>query len=89
MSPSGEWVTEGFAAFRSGTFGNAGQNLYVSAAGVLQRIHLFDFNKDGWVDLAVCNHKTFSEHRGGSSVLWRGPGGCDLGRVMRAAVAYA
>ena len=45
---SGVWRTRGFEAFRRGTFGNAGQNLYVSRAGVLQRIHLFDLNKDGW-----------------------------------------
>lgn len=25
-----QWITEGFEAFRRGTFGNSGQNLYVS-----------------------------------------------------------
>ena len=49
------WQTRGFADFRQGTFGNAGQNLYVSRAGVLQRIHLFDLNKDGYLDLLFCN----------------------------------
>jgi len=34
---------------------NAGQNLYVSQAGVLQRIFRFDFNGDGWIDLPICN----------------------------------
>ena len=29
-APKKAWVTEGFEAFRRGTFGNAGQNLYVS-----------------------------------------------------------
>ena len=50
-----QWVTRGFADFRSGTFGNGGHNLYVSRAGVLQRIHQFDLNADGYVDLIFCN----------------------------------
>ena len=49
------WKTRGFKAFRQGTFGNAGHNVYVSRAGVLQRIHLFDVNKDGYIDLLFCN----------------------------------
>ena len=53
------WVTEGFEQFSRGTFGNAGQNLYVSKAGVLQRIYQFDLDKNGWTDLvfAMPNHK--------------------------------
>ena len=50
-----EWVTEGFEAFRAGTFGCGGQNLYVSRAGVLQRIHQFDVDGDGHLDLLFCN----------------------------------
>lgn len=61
MSNSFTWTTRGFEAFRRGTFGNAGQNLYVSRAGVLQRIHLFDLNRDGWVDLTFCNSQEFLE----------------------------
>lgn len=49
------WTTRGFAAFRQGTFGNAGQNLFVSAAGVLQRIHQYDLNNDGYIELVFCN----------------------------------
>ncbi|MFC1526343.1 FG-GAP repeat domain-containing protein [Candidatus Latescibacterota bacterium] len=49
-----EWVTRGFEAFREGTFGNAGHNLYVSRAGVLQRIHQFDLDQDGYFDLVFC-----------------------------------
>ena len=49
------WLTRGFDCFREGTFGNGGQNLYVSKAGVLQRIHLFDTNKDGHIELVFCN----------------------------------
>jgi hypothetical protein len=51
----GVWTTRGFEAFRQGTFGDAGKNLYVSRAGVLQRIHYFDLNGDGYVDLPFCN----------------------------------
>ena len=58
---AGVWRTRGFAAFRQGTFGNAGQNIYVSRAGVLQRIHLFDCNKDGYLDLLFCNAQAHLE----------------------------
>ncbi len=51
----GEWVTRGFDAFSRGVFGNAGQNLYVSSAGVLQRIFHFDLNCDGYADLVFCD----------------------------------
>ena len=51
----GVWTTRGFAAFRQGSFGDAGKNLYISRAGVLQRIHSFDLNGDGYVDLPFCN----------------------------------
>ena len=57
----GIWVTRGFEAFRRGTFGNAGQNLYVSRAGVLQRIHHLDLNRDGYVDLLFCNAQVHLE----------------------------
>ena len=55
------WITEGFSAFRAGEFGNAGQNLYVSRAGVLQRILRFDLDGDGWLDLVLCNSQNHSE----------------------------
>src|SRR5262245_21402468 len=45
------WIERGFEDFIDGTFGNSGQNLYVSRAGVLQRIHHFDINRDGYIDL--------------------------------------
>ena len=50
-----EWVTEGFDGFRAGTFGSGGQNLFVSRSGVLQRIHHFDVDGDGHLDLLFCN----------------------------------
>ena len=55
------WITRGFKAFRRGTFGNGGQNLYVSRAGVLQRIHQFDLDRDGHVDLVFCNSQDHGE----------------------------
>ena len=54
-APKKAWVTEGFEAFRRGTFGNAGQNLYVSKAGVLQRIYQYDLDKNGYFDLVFAN----------------------------------
>ena len=51
----GEWITSGYASFARGTCGNAGQNLYVSRAGVLQRIFHFDLNRDGHLDLVFCD----------------------------------
>ena len=58
---SGVWVTCGFDDFVRGTCGNAGQNLYVSRAGVLQRIHQYDLNKDGYFDLLFCNSQNHWE----------------------------
>ena len=49
------WTTQGFEAFRAGIFGNGGQNLYVSRAGVLQRIFHFDITQNGHTDLIFCN----------------------------------
>lgn len=57
----GTWVTRGFEAFQRGTFDNAGQNLYVSRAGILQRIHLLDLNQDGYLDLVFCNSQDHLE----------------------------
>ena len=48
-------VTAGHAAFSRGSMGNGGQNLYVSRAGVLQRIFQFDLNRNGYLDLVFCN----------------------------------
>ncbi len=58
---SSPWITCGFEAFRRGSFGNGGQNLYVSRAGVLQRIHQFDLDRDGHVDLVFCNSQNHGE----------------------------
>lgn len=63
-----QWITRGFNDFRAGTFGNGGQNLYVSRAGVLQRIHQYDFNNDGYLDLIFCNSQNHWE-RAATSVF--------------------
>lgn len=55
------WLTQGFEGFMRGTFGNAGHNLYVSRAGILQRIHQFDLNKNGYLDLVLCNSQSHWE----------------------------
>ncbi len=55
------WKTQGFEAFRRGTFGNGGQNLYVSKKGVLQRIFQYDLNHDGYVDLVFANCQNHGE----------------------------
>lgn len=61
MTQTDVWVTRGFESFSQGSCGNAGQNLYISRAGVLQRIHQFDLNKNGYVDLIFCNSQNHWE----------------------------
>ena len=61
MKQSDIWTTQGFDGFSRGAFGNGGHNLYVSRAGVLQRIHQYDFNKDGYFDLIFCNDHNHSD----------------------------
>ena len=55
------WKTKGFDAFSKGTLGNGGQNLYISAKGVLQRIFNFDINGDGYPDIPVTNAHSMNE----------------------------
>ena len=57
-----KWSLKGFDAISKGKFGNAGQNLYVSKKGILQRIWQFDVNGDGYVDILVTNSHGFNEH---------------------------
>ena len=58
---NGIWRESGYADFSDGSFGNGGQNLYVSRSGVLQRIFHFDLNRDGYVDLVFANSQDFNE----------------------------
>ena len=55
------WTETGYADFAKGKFGNGGQNIYVSGRGVLQRIHRFDTNRDGYMDLVFANSQDFNE----------------------------
>ncbi len=55
------WKIEGFEAFARGSFGNSGQNLYVSRAGILQRIYQYDLTGNGYVDLVFCNSQSHFE----------------------------
>ena len=57
-----KWSISGFDGLSRGSLGNAGQNLYVSQKGVLQRIWQFDVNKDGYVDLLIANSHDYNEH---------------------------
>lgn len=56
-----KWTKKGFEDFRKGTFGNGGQNLYVSAGGTLQRLFNFDLNGDGYFDLPIANSHSMWE----------------------------
>ena len=71
MKQARVWTTEGFEGFRAGTFGNGGQNLYVSRAGILQRIHQYDLDQDGYVDLLFCNSQPHGEQP--PAYLYRDP----------------
>ena len=55
------WTTKGFEAFRAGTFGNGGQNIYVSKKGILQRIFQYDLNHNGYFDLVFANCQNHHE----------------------------
>jgi len=55
------WRQEGFEAFRRGAFGHGGQNLYVSRAGVLQRVHHWDTTGNGFLDIIFCNSQDHFE----------------------------
>jgi len=57
-----KWKLSGFDAMSKGTLGNAGQNIYVSKKGVLQRIWQFDVNSDGWTDILMTNSHAYNEH---------------------------
>ena len=71
MSRAHTWLTRGFDRFQQGTLGNAGQNLYVSRAGVLQRIHQYDLNRNGYLDLLFCNSQ--DHHEKAPAYLYRDP----------------
>lgn len=55
MSPSTTLRDESFADFSAGTLGNSGQNIYVSRAGVVQRIAYGSITGSGHVDIPFAN----------------------------------
>ena len=55
------WKKQGFEEFMKGSFGNGGQNIYVSKGGVLQRIHLYDVTGNGYPDLIYSNSQSMGE----------------------------
>ena len=40
-----------------------------------------DLNENGWVDLAVANHKILGDHKGDSEIWWNGPEGFNVSRT--------
>ena len=55
------WIQRGFEEFSSGCCDNGGDNLYVNAAGIIERIHRLDVNNDGHVDLVFPNSHGYTE----------------------------
>ena len=70
------WITEGFESFRRGTFGNGGQNLYVSRKGILQRIYQYDLDRNGFFDLVFA--KCQNHHESAPSFLYDLEGNASL-----------
>jgi hypothetical protein len=79
--PAAPWVERGFEAFRGGTFEDAGADLYVSAAGVVQRIHQYDLDASGSVDLLFVNTHDTNE-RADTYVYWGSKNGFDRNRRL-------
>lgn len=53
---------EGFAQLSRGEFGNAGQNLFVSARGELKLVNWFDLDRDGYPELVINNDHSSYEN---------------------------
>ena len=74
------WVHRGFEQFARGSFDNGGDNLYVNAGGIIEMIHRFDVNDDGFVDLVLPNSHGYIER--GPTWIYSQPEG-DGGRWPR------
>ena len=57
------WVQRGFDDFSGGQFEDGGSNLYVNAKGVIEMIHRWDVNNDGFADLVLAQSHDFAERR--------------------------
>ena len=55
------WVHRGFEELVKGQFEDGGSNLYVNADGVIEMIHRWDVNDDGYVDLVLANSHDYVE----------------------------
>ena len=55
------WVHRGFDPFSRGFFDNGGDNLYVNAGGIIEMIHRYDVNNDGYVDIVFPNSHGYIE----------------------------
>ena len=66
---------------RGGHFRNLDRQMLFthSASGAVAA----DFNEDGWLDLAVANHKIDGDHHGWSAVWWNGPQGFNEERCTK------
>lgn len=74
------WIHRGFEAFSKGHFDNGGDNLYVNARGIIETIHRFDVNDDGYVDIVLPNSHGYIE-RGPTWIYTQAEGeGCDWPR---------
>ncbi|MCY4060384.1 MAG: FG-GAP-like repeat-containing protein, partial [Gammaproteobacteria bacterium] len=52
---SKRWTVSTFLEFSRGTLGDAGANTYVTAAGEVKLINLWDLNRDGFIDIVLPN----------------------------------
>ncbi|MBT4499929.1 MAG: VCBS repeat-containing protein [Gemmatimonadetes bacterium] len=55
------WMHRGFEEFSRGRFDNGGDNLYVNARGIIEMIHRYDVNDDGYVDIILPNSHGYIE----------------------------
>ena len=55
------WIHKGFEQFSRGSFDNGGDGLYVNTKGVIEMVHRFDVNNDGYVDIVLPNSHGYSE----------------------------
>ncbi len=54
-------VHGGFDDFSKGQFDNGGANLYVNANGIIETIHRWDVNNDGYTDIMFANSEEHGE----------------------------
>ena len=54
-SAAKRWTVSSFLEFSRGTLGDAGANTYVTAAGEVKLINLWDLNRDGFIDIVLPN----------------------------------